>query len=148
MSLQDIERPLNDRGNKDAVKMAKRLKKSKIEPELLLSSPAKRAMDTCIYFAEEFGIKKKKIIEKQELYMADINSFYKVITELDDAYDCVAIFSHNPGITNFANALANTQIDNMPTCSIYGVESTIEKWSDFENSEKIFLLFDYPKKKK
>src|SRR5258706_11333822 len=67
---KDFERPLNDRGKKDAPAMAKRLKKKDISIDAIVSSPAKRALSTAIYFAEEFDIKKKRIIRESELYEA------------------------------------------------------------------------------
>ena len=70
----------------------------------------------------------------------------EVAASLDDKYDNVAIFSHNPGITDFVNSLCkDVQIDDMPTCGIFAVEIAIENWIDFKKAEKKFLFFDYPK---
>ena len=71
LSQKDFDRPLNDRGKKDAPAMAKRIHKEKnIELDAIISSPAKRAFTTAKFFAEEFNIKKKNIIEWPELYEA------------------------------------------------------------------------------
>lgn len=145
LDQKDIDRPLNDRGNRDAPMMAKRLVKNKHKIDLLVSSPAKRAMATARYFAEELDIKKKKIIEEKALYEASVRNFYDVVSKLDDDEDTVALFSHNPGITDFANQLGNTRLDNMPTCSIFAVECDIKHWKDFKDAEKQFLFFDFPK---
>ncbi len=142
----DIERPLNDRGKKDAPDMAKRLLEKGIKIDLFLSSPAKRAHKTAKLFAEEFEIKKVDILIVKELYEAATPAFYKVVTNLEDKYDTVAIFSHNPGITDFVNTLAILQVDNMPTCSVFAVSIPGDNWSAFREAEKNFLFFDYPKK--
>ncbi len=142
---KDFERPLNERGHHDAPVMAKRLLKNKIKIDAFITSPAKRALSTCKYFAEVFDIKKKKIIQKKELYLASANAFFEVINDIDDKFDSAALFSHNPGITDFANTLAGAKIDTMPTCSIFAVECDIKKWKDFQQAEKQFLFFDYPK---
>jgi len=68
-----------------------------------------------------------------------------VISKLDDKYKSAAIFSHNPGITDFANSLTEVQVDNIPTCGIFGIGIEIEKWREFINGEKTFYFFDYPK---
>lgn len=143
----DFERPLNERGHRDAPLMAKKLFNSGIRFDAIVSSPAKRALSTARYFADEFGFTKKDIVIIDRLYHASAETFYDVIEkELKDKWDCVAIFSHNPGITYFANTLGVVQLDNMPTCGIIGVRCDINSWTDFADSAKQFLLFEYPKK--
>lgn len=145
-SLPDIERPLNERGKTDAPAMAKRLLDKKINLDAFVSSPAKRSKKTCSLFCTEYDVKEKDIIIIEKLYAAPAATFFEVIKELDNKYKRVAIFSHNPGITDFVNMLCDKiQIDNMPTCGIFAVEAAIEKWKDFKDAEKKFLFFDYPK---
>jgi phosphohistidine phosphatase len=143
--LDDKERPLNDRGNKDAPEMAKRLRKKDIQIDLLVSSPAKRAFRTARYFAEEFKFSKKDIISTEKLYDAGKENFYDVIAKLDDKIKTVAVFSHNPGITSFVNSLTSVQIDNLPTSGVFAVQANSDKWTEFKDSEKVFLFFDFPK---
>ena len=144
-SLSDFERPLNERGKKDAPVMAARLKEKKIKLDAIIASPAKRAAKTAKCFAEVFGIKKDKIDFKEKLYLAEPSAFYDVIENADKKYDCIAVFSHNFGITDFANMLTNTRIDNIPTCGVFAVKVNCDKWKDFKEAEKEFLFFDYPK---
>jgi phosphohistidine phosphatase len=143
--LDDFDRPLNERGKKDAPEMAARLSAQKIEIDAIISSPAKRAAKTAKYFAEEFKIKKGDIIFKQDLYLASPAVFYSVIEKIDDEFDCVALFSHNEGITEFANMLTDARIDNIPTCGIFAVKITTKKWKHFREAEKEFWFADYPK---
>lgn len=144
---KDIDRPLNDRGKKDAPEMAKRLLGKKVKIDAFLSSPAKRALATCKYFVKEYDKKEKNIIEVPQLYEPEVENFYKVISEADNDYDTIAIFSHNPGITAFVNELTDVHIDDMPTCSIFAINVDIKKWKEFEEGEKQFWFFDYPKLK-
>ncbi len=147
MDLTDFDRPLNDRGKKDAPVMAERLRKKKTDIDALISSPALRAKSTAILFSKELDIKEKKIIYEEALYHAGVSTFNTVIESMDEDHKEIVLFSHNPGITDFANTLAeNVQIDNMPTCSIFAVEADVKKWKDFKTAEKKFLYFDYPKK--
>lgn len=143
--LIDSERPLNDRGKKDAPEMAKRLKKKELKIDLLLTSSAKRAKKTAKLFAEELKINKDEILEQEELYGATNVEFQAVVGSIKDRYDTVAVFSHNPGITDYANQLTSVRIDNMPTCSIFAVQADVTKWEEFTKAEKSFLFFDYPK---
>ena len=145
LSQKDFDRPLNDRGHRGAPMMAKRLLDKKIDIDAFISSPAKRAFTTCKYFAETYNVKEKNIIAIPELYHAPVKNFYEVIINTDDVFNTIAIFSHNPGITEFVNELTDAAIDNMPTCGIFGVKAAISHWKDFEAAAKTFWFFDYPK---
>ena len=146
ITLPDFDRPLNKRGKKDAPKMAKRLKDKKIDIDAFISSPAKRAKKTAEFFIEEFDRDEKEIILAPALYHAAIDDFYQTIYDADDKFKSIALFSHNPGITTFANEIVKDKIDNMPTCSVLAVEIDINNWSEFKDATKEFWFFDYPKK--
>lgn len=145
-SLNDFERPLNDRGKKDAPMMAKRLIDKNIPIDAFVSSPAKRAKKTAEIFCETYG-KPTGIIEYVSmLYQAAAEDLYEVVEHLDDSLNAVAIFSHNPGITEFVNTLTDSAaIDNLPTTGIYAIQFQVQKWADFKKAKKEFLFFDYPK---
>ena len=144
-SLSDFDRPLNERGKKDAPEMAKKLNNKKIKIDAFVSSPAKRARQTCKFFTKEFDPKKKNIVREPKLYEADEQSFYEVIEGFKNKWDSVAVFSHNPGITSFANSLTADGVDDMPTCSVFAVKVDTDTWKEFRNAKKEFLFFDYPK---
>lgn len=144
-TVPDFDRPLNDRGKADAPEMAKRLIERKIKIDAFVSSPAKRAKKTAKLFAKAFDVKEEDIILLDRLYEASVATFFEVVTTLSDKFDSVAIFSHNPGITDFVNRLCNARVDNMPTSSVFAIEIDIKKWHDFKDEEKKFLFFDYPK---
>ncbi len=145
MGMSDIERPLNDRGKKDAPEMARRLLQKNIVPQLLVTSTATRAHSTCETFAFVLDITKKNILETAQLYMAKPSTYREVIAALPNEATTVALFTHNPGITEFANELTHVHIDDMPTCSIFAVNIRCENWKDFEAAEKSFWFFDWPK---
>lgn len=143
--LSDFERPLNDRGKKDAPAMAERLYERGIKVDAFVTSPARRARKTAEQFARQYKKEKSVLQLKTELYMAGDETFYDVISRLNDEDDCVAVFSHNPGITDFANELTDARIDNIPTCGIFAVCIDTKKWNKFREAKKKFLFFDYPK---
>lgn len=143
--IQDFDRPLNDRGKKDAPDMAQRLKDKGIKVDALVSSPARRAKKTARLFAE--GLKKEKdaVIYIDRLYGADSATLADVVNALPDKYGVVALFAHNPGLTDFANTLTNVRIDNMPTSGVFAVQANVNSWTQFGAAAKSFLFFDYPK---
>lgn len=143
----DFERPLNERGKSDAPVMAQRLVQQQIPIDAFISSPAKRAKKTAELFSKAYQRPIDDIIFVTALYHAPSEVFYEVIQYIDDAVDNAAIFSHNPGITDFVNTLAaGASIDNMPTCGIFAIKVDIESWVDFVAAKKEFWFFDYPKK--
>lgn len=144
-TVSDEDRPLNDRGKKNAPEMAKRLRKRKIEIDQILTSPAKRALTTALYFAEEYGIKKNKLIIVPELYMARTDAFVSTIRNASEEAQHIAVFSHNNGITEFVNQISDRRIDNMPTCGVFAVKCAIRSWHEFQPHNNEFYFFDFPK---
>jgi phosphohistidine phosphatase len=144
-SLPDFDRPLNERGKRDAPVMAQRLLDKKISIDAFISSPAKRAKKTAGFFADAYKRDKGDIIFYQELYAAPEHVFYDVIAKTKNKFDSIAVFSHNPGITDFANQLTDVKIDNIPTCGIFAVKIDCATWADFKSAKKEFWFFDYPK---
>ncbi len=140
----DFGRPLNDRGSREAAEMGKKLFKKKIAIDQFVSSPAARAKTTAELFVAEYDRKLKEILFIPSLYNSDPENFSNVISGLDDVYKHIALFSHNPGITDFASSLASTHIAHMPTCSVFAVTAPIDSWKDFAKAEKSFLFFYKP----
>ncbi len=145
-SEDDHERPLNERGKRDAPMMAGRLLERKAKVDRFVSSPAKRAFSTAWAFASSYERKKSDIITVPELYLPSPDIFFTVIENLDNKDKAVAIFSHNNGITEFANSLQLVKLDNMPTCSIFAFRIKSEDWTSVRKADKEFMFFDYPKK--
>jgi phosphohistidine phosphatase len=142
----DFERPLNERGKTDAPELAGRLLDKKIKIDALVASPAARAKKTAEFFATGLQMPLEEIIFVSALYHAGSDVFSEVISGLPDELNTVAIFSHNPGITNFVNDLnTSIQIDNMPTCGVFAASANTTNWNGFTKAKKEFLFFDYPK---
>ncbi|HVF96354.1 MAG TPA: histidine phosphatase family protein [Flavisolibacter sp.] len=145
-TLTDAERPLNDRGKRDAPEMAKRTRKKLPGIDLLVASAAKRAKKTALLFAEEYKYAKEDIRIEPTLYEAPVAAYTAVLVSLPDKADTVALFAHNPTITDYANSLCNVHTDNIPTCGVFAVQAAVGTWAEFAQAEKKFLFYDYPKK--
>ena len=141
----DFDRTLNERGKKDAPEMAHRLQKRHVAIDAFVSSPAKRAKKTAELFASTLGADKKDILYIDKLYHAAAPVFFDTIAGMADSIQCMAIFAHNPGITDFVNMLTSVRTDNMPTCAVFAVTANISSWKEFEKAKKEFWFFDYPK---
>jgi phosphohistidine phosphatase len=144
-AVPDFERPLNDRGKSDAPMMARRLVERSISPDLFITSPARRARKTAEIFAKTFNLSDEQIVDVPTLYEAGAEAFYDAVRNVPVSAATVILFSHNPGITTFANTLTEVRIDDMPTCAVFAVSCEVDKWSDFRSASKQLLFFDYPK---
>lgn len=143
----DYERPLNDRGKHDAPMMGKRLKALGIQPDIIISSTAKRAAQTAKKISKEIDYDINAIKWVEKLYHCTAEVFEEVLYELGEKVNSVFVVAHNPGITDFANQLfAHVVTDNMPTCGIVGAEFELDDWNQFSSVEKKLILFEYPKK--
>jgi len=143
-SIPDFDRPLNSRGKRDAPFMGEVLNDKKIMLDLIISSPAKRTKKTAIEIASKIGYPEKKIQFNEDLYEASSNTIIKLIKKIEEKYDSVMIFGHNPGLTMLNNHLSNHYIDNIPTCGIVALQLD-KKWSELDKNSCKFLFFEYPK---
>ncbi|MBS1572312.1 MAG: histidine phosphatase family protein [Bacteroidetes bacterium] len=141
-NTDDFDRPLSQSGIHDAMKMSDFLKFNGIEIEKLVTSPAKRALETCNIFNDTFEVECSK---QPKLYNPSENNFLSVIRDLDDSVHSVALFSHNNGISNFANYMTG-DIFHFPTCGVAIFEVDCEKWTDFESEDKKMTHFFEPQK--
>jgi phosphohistidine phosphatase len=143
--LRDKDRPLNERGEHDAPLMAKLLKDKGVQPDRLVSSPAKRAFATAVHFATVFHIPKSDITVEGQIYEADIADIMEVVRHLAEEWKTVFIFGHNPTFTDVVNQFTERSIDNVPTCGICKIESTTTNWQQFSPVNTKLTEFYYPK---
>ena len=144
--LSDFDRPLNKRGLKNAPEMGQRLRGRGVFPDLVLSSPARRARETCIKICHEIDFPEAEIIFNRDIYAAGVHNLLQVVETLPDDASNVFLVSHNPGITSFAEYLTGEYLGNIPTCGVARVDMDIESWSVAGRESGSITLFEYPKK--
>jgi len=145
IDLPDTERPLADRGKRDAPMMGKRLEKRQVKPDLILSSPARRALSTAEIIANELDYRVKDIVVDDRLYATDAETLLGVIGELSDKLKCVMLFGHNPEFTDLAHRLSN-EVTLMPTCAVAQFTFESESWATIGAVKPAKVVLDYPKK--
>lgn len=141
----DFDRPLNKRGKEDSFEMAQRVSKVVDNIDAFVTSPARRARKTAERFAAQYGVEKDQLLLKPDLYEPGLDDFYEVVENLDNSFKTIALFSHNPGITDFANSQNCMNIFNMPTGSVFAVRIDTDKWSEIRIADRKFLFFYLPK---
>jgi len=144
--LHDIDRPLNKRGKRNAPEMGRRLADRGIRPDLVIASPARRALNTAGLLARELGFRRKKITVRKEVYEATADGLIDLLRGLDDDAGLVMLVGHNPEITDLANTLGGLDIDNVPTCGIVALDFQAGSWRDVGRRTAALAFFDYPRR--
>jgi phosphohistidine phosphatase len=143
--LDDHDRPLADRGKKDAPKMAKRLMKKGVHPDLILSSTARRASETAKITAKVLGYPEDEISWEKNLFHASPHTILKYIHHQKDSKKTILVIGHNPGFNELITYLGG-KIENLPTSGQFGFKLNSEKWADLKPETAEVWFFDYPKK--
>jgi phosphohistidine phosphatase len=146
--LSDWERPLNDRGERNAPVMGVRMCSSGILPGLIVSSTAVRAWHTAQLIAEQLDYPMENILPEKRLYHASVPEILEVVSEQDPDYDHLMIVGHNPGLTDFVNCFSPGLTWNVPTAGIASFKFDQTDWDITESSEADLVYYDYPKKKR
>lgn len=144
LDLADFDRTLDSVGVKEAQEMAFRFRNRRLIPDLMVSSPAIRAISTAKIFAGIWDKEHHSIIEKSTLYEASIPKLLGVVNALDNDASSAAIFGHNPEISALAGYLTVEGLYTMPTCGILVISFEVEAWNLVSKALGTMLLFDYP----
>jgi len=142
--LSDFDRPLNKRGECDAPNMGQRLHKRAMPIDCIISSPAKRAISTAHIIAQTLHFNVANIIEEPRIYEATTGTLLTVVQALEDRFNNVLMFGHNPGVSQFGYYLSG-QLQDLPTCAMFAMQFELEHWANMQPNSAEVLFFDYPK---
>jgi phosphohistidine phosphatase len=143
--LADIDRPLNGRGKRDAPAMAERLRQRYPCPDLILSSPAKRARKTAKLMAEAIGYDKSAIRQDPRIYLQGVDGLLAVLRDVDEQAEQVWLFGHNPDISALAERLAGAGLGEIPTAAVVALALPCQHWRELAGSRATLEHYDYPK---
>ena len=141
----DHDRPLNQRGERDAPRMGKRLRKRGDRPEVIISSSAVRALTTASILATALDYATSDISIDERLYGAEPEDVLSIIGSLDDGIHCAMLVGHNPTFTALINALGRCDLDNVPTCGMAVLTFPIDSWKNITTIQGTLVDFDFPK---
>ncbi len=126
--LSDFERPLNDRGRRTARLMGELIRERGLIPEVIVSSPAKRASETATLLAEAAKFD-GEILSDERIYEASPQRLLEILSETDDRYSSAMFIGHNPGIEGFIRFLTG-DIQPMPTAALAVIFLDTVRWSE------------------
>jgi phosphohistidine phosphatase len=144
-TLDDHERPLNQRGKDNAPIMAKRLHKLGIKPDALFTSTALRAASTAQVFAKHLDFPQPKISFDPNLYLATACMLQDYVSKIENSLNSVLIFGHNPRLTLLVAQVWGLPINNIPTCGIVSLKFGSSTWEEASSQLPSGATFDFPK---
>ena len=145
-TTDDFHRPLNERGERDAPFMAKVFKERGEPVDRLVSSPAVRAITTAKEFAKALGVAEKDITLDKGIYLAPAEMLLRTVNLLNDGWQRVMLFGHNPGFTELAEYISDADIGEMATCATLRIDFTVDKWSEVSAGLGTLVWHDHPKR--
>ncbi|MDF1574658.1 MAG: histidine phosphatase family protein [Bacteroidales bacterium] len=145
--LADIDRPLASRGTRNAGEMAARLLALNLVPELILSSPASRALNTALLMSKVWELAPGSLQIHESLYSAGTGEIEQVIAGVPPEIRKLAVFGHNPSFTLFANQFLASPLDNLTTAGVVVVTLDSESWSGIGRRDVREAHVDYPKRR-
>jgi len=133
-NLADIDRPLSDKGKKNAAKMGKWLNDKNLMPDLILVSPAVRAQQTLKRICNECSA---NAITVDSLYLADLEQLCQVLADAPHA-ERIMLIGHNPGLETLFNLLIPkndpSDVQLFPTCALAHLILPGD-WSNIESGD-------------
>lgn len=144
--LSDFERPLNERGLETAPFMGEIFKENQFKPELILSSPARRAEQTANLIKDAARIN-GEIKFDERIYEASPSRLLEVIAEQSEKIESLMLVGHNPGLEGLIKVLTG-EIQPMPTAALAVIDLKIESWKEINNSTGSLRTLIRPKEVK
>ncbi len=141
--LDDHERPLNARGERDSFTMARWLAESDEGLDVIYSSSAIRAVTFAERIAEFANL---NLVPDLTFYTFDADELIEIISNLPSQVQRVGIVGHNPAITQASNKLCGSELKNVPTAGIVSIECPITEWSEIVEAPCELRYFQSPKR--
>lgn len=141
VASKDFDRPLQSRGIQDAHLVSSGLEELLPRTFTIFSSPAKRAMETALIFAQNLSCPIESIVFKEELYTFELARLEQEVRKLSDNYDNVMLFGHNEAITDFVNKFGDIFVENVSTCGMVTLTFEASRWSDISKGRTGHVVF-------
>jgi phosphohistidine phosphatase len=145
--VRDVDRPLTERGVRNSYDMADRLAKVDLIPEKIYSSTGIRALHTSIIMARVWGLSEDAVSVRESLYMSGSDEIDKVLSDVPEEFNAVAVYGHNPAFTSYANRLLSTPLDNLPTAGVVVLTFEAASWKELFSGKLVDEHVDCPRKK-
>lgn len=130
VALTDAQRPLAPLGRRQTAAAADEFSTLGKQIDAVFSSPAKRALDTADIWLEALNIPEERLQINQDIYEAERIEMLRMVQQLDDADNTVALIGHNPGVTGLLHHLVGRGVESMSTSSYAVIAIDVDRWSN------------------
>ena len=143
--IDDFKRALSSQGVDDAEAMGERLRQKGISPDFIVSSPTDRALETAHIFAQHLNYPFRQVALHEEIYEQGVEEVKSLIAQLNNAYNTVMLFGHEPTLSQLASLfLKDTEAIELRTTGVIGISFEIERWQEIDKKAGTLTLFDFP----
>lgn len=139
--VQDFDRPLSKKGINDAHNVSDRLVQNLPKTSIIWTSPAKRARETALIFAQNFLIPLESVIQKSGLYTFEAAELEKIIKSCENSHSNLILFGHNDAITKFVNKFGDLSIENVPTSGVVEIDFDNDSWNQISKGKIVQTIF-------
>lgn len=138
--LDDLVRPLNERGIHSIKTIGNYFKENRIQPDLVITSPATRALQTAIGIGYYLNYSSNDLLIKQEIYFGNTTSILGVLKKLDNDFNDVFLFGHEPILSSLIELFTKNRMDKFPTCAVYRIAFDINQWKEIKTGNLVFFI--------
>jgi phosphohistidine phosphatase len=139
--VDDRDRPLKEIGILDAHRVSHQFETFGIKPDAVYSSPAIRALHSCVIFLRNLKIPYSRFHLTDELYTFSGSDLIPFIKGLPEKQDIVMVFGHNHAFTEIVNELGDRYIDNVPTTGLVHLSFDISGWQKLKKGKTEQVVF-------
>jgi phosphohistidine phosphatase len=143
--LDDFDRPLLEKGKKRTKSIIDYLLQKNVCPDLIITSPALRALETARIMQHGLGLSSEQLREEKSIYSSDSEKLEDLFYDLPVATENILLVGHNPAVTSFVNNFLENKIDALPTSAVVGLEFNTHEWSSIMNEVAKVKFIIYPK---
>jgi len=141
LPIRDHDRPLTKRGISDSHLISDKIKNLLPNKFLMLSSTARRTLDTANIITQNLLIPEELVIQDKALYTFDYKSLLKFIKNINNQHDNIILFCHNSAITDFVNKFGDTYIENVPTAGVVFITFPQDHWNEIQEGKVVKTIF-------
>ena len=124
----DFDRPLKKRGRNASSKAGKWLHEKMLVPDFVITSRAKRAVQTAELACKSMGIRIKEIYQQKHIYLATAEELLFALEDCPEQAKRVMLVGHNPGLEELLYFLVGGRVTIpedgklMPTAALAQLE--------------------------
>lgn len=142
----DRERELDEQGKQELASIGNQMVARGMRPSIILTSGARRAIDTAKHIREVFGLLVNVIDIREELYNADLEKIREILQQLPDEKNSVMIIAHSDGVMKLLESITDGEYKEFPNAGMAVIELRLRHWNELDSSSGREIAFLRPER--